>query len=106
MPTRRETRAAATPGTATYKMTYHNDWTKISAVNHGQHTAIPYTELNEFFGINMCDWEMEKMKDKNGDIRYHKIFEWMLPTFGGQDGELFWDFVAARMQSYMTHLMH
>jgi hypothetical protein len=49
---------------------------------------------------------MDKMKDQNGDIRYHKIFEWMLPTFGRQDGESFWDFVAARMQLYRTHLMH
>ena len=47
---------------------------------------------------------MERMKDSYGNLRYHKIFKWMLPTFGNTS-ESFWDFVAARMRSYMTHLM-
>ena len=37
---------------------------------------------------------MERMKDENGDIRYNKVFEWMLPMFAG---ETFWAFLAARM---------
>jgi hypothetical protein len=51
----------------------------------------------------MTEAEMEGMTDKNGDIRHCKIFEWMLPTFDG--GESFWDFLVARMRSYMTHLV-
>jgi hypothetical protein len=106
VPTRRESRAAAaTPGTtATYKMTARVDWTKISAESPGQHIEpIPYTGENEFFGVNMSDWEIEQMKDKHGDIRYDKIFEWMLPTI--REGESFWNFLAARMRLYMFYLM-
>jgi hypothetical protein len=44
------------------------------------------------------------MKDLYGNIRNNKIFDRMMPTFGNT-GELFWDFVVARMQAYMTHLM-
>ena len=81
VPTRRESRAAATPDTATYKMTAHGDWTKISAESPGQYIElIPYTGENEFFGVNMSDWEIEQMKDKHGDIQYNKVFEWMLPS--------------------------
>jgi hypothetical protein len=52
----------------------------------------------------MTNAEMEAMKDKNGNIGYNKNFEWMLPMFDNT-GKSFWDFVVARMQSYMTHLM-
>jgi hypothetical protein len=45
---------------------------------------------------------MQEIEDKNGDIGYNKIFEWMLPTL---DSESFWDFLATRMRSYMMHLM-
>ena len=93
------------PGTAKYTMADCNDWAKISAENLGRRIdLIPYTGLNEFVGVNMCDYEMERMKDLYGDILYHKHFEWMLPTFSNT-GESFWDFVVVRMQSYMTHLM-
>jgi hypothetical protein len=63
---RRESRAAATPGTtATYKMTAHVNWTKISAESPGRRVEpIPYTGENEFFGVNMSDREIEKMKDE------------------------------------------
>ena len=81
VPTRRESRAAATPDTATYKMTAHGDWTKISAESPRQYIElILHTGENEFFVVNMSDWEIEQMKDKHGDIRYNKIFEWMLPS--------------------------
>ena len=102
---RRRERAAATPGmTAAYKMTAHVDWTKISVESPGRHIEpIPYTGENEFFGVNMSNWKIEQMKDEHGDIRYDKIFEWMLPTI--REGESFWRFLAARMRSYMSYLM-
>ena len=102
-PIRRGRRAAATPVPGQYTMTKPHHWTKISAANPGQPIEpVPYTGVNEFFGVNMTDAEMERMKDENGDIRYNKVFEWMLPMFAG---ETLWDFLAARMRSYMTHLM-
>ena len=92
-------------GRRMFKMTKPGDWAKVNAANPGRPIdPIPFTELNEFFGVNMTDAEMESMKDKNGDIRYNKFFEWMLPTFG-DTVESFWEFVSGRMRSYMTHLM-
>jgi hypothetical protein len=84
-------------------MTAPCNWKKVNAANLGQPIdPITFTGLNEFFGVNMTNAEMESMKDKNEDIRYNKIFKWMLPTFG-DTVESFWEFVAGRMRSYMTH---
>ena len=64
VPTRRESRAAATPGTATYKMTARDDWTKISARSPGRYIKpIPYTGENKFFGVNVC-YHNQKMGNK------------------------------------------
>jgi hypothetical protein len=84
-------------------MTAKEDWKKISATHPGRLIEpIPYTRANQLFGVNLWVREIEAMKDKNSNIRYNKIFKWMLPTF---DGKLFRSFLAATMQSYMTHLM-
>ncbi len=40
------------------------------------------------------------MMDAHGDIRFHKIFEWMLLTF---EGVPFYEFMTARMRNYMLH---
>ena len=101
-PMRRGRRAAAaTPGA--YTMTQPEDWTMINAANPRRPIElVPYTGGNEFYGVNMTYAEMVRMKDENGNIRYNKVFEWMLPMFAR---ETFWDFLAARMRSYMTNLM-
>jgi hypothetical protein len=66
-----------------FTMTVKDDWMRISAAQPpGQRIKpVPYTGVNEFFEMNMSERGMEGMKDVNGDIRYNKIFEWMLPTF-------------------------
>jgi hypothetical protein len=77
-------------------MTVEEDWTRIGDEQLGQPTKlIPYTGLNEFFGVNMSEREMEVMKDKNGNIRCNKMFEWMLSNV---DGKTFWYLLASRMQ--------
>jgi hypothetical protein len=38
--------------------------------------------------------------DAHGDIGFHKLFEWMLPTF---EGVSFYEFLSARMRNYMLH---
>jgi hypothetical protein len=97
--------AAAISMGRSFKMTAPVDWTKICVVNPGGPIKpIPFNGLNEFFGVNMSNKEIEMIKDRNGDIPYNRIFEWMLPSFGSSV-ESFWAFVAARMRSYMTHLM-
>jgi hypothetical protein len=40
------------------------------------------------------------MIDKHGNIRFHKIFEWMLPTFGG---ESYYECLLVRMHNNMAH---
>ena len=42
------------------------------------------------------------MKDNNGDIRFEKVAEHLLPTF---DNKTYWEFIAARMRNYMLHLI-
>jgi hypothetical protein len=49
-----------------------------------------YTTGNEFFGVNILEREMEKMKDENRDIRSNKNIEWMLPTFDDNCFGIFW----------------
>ncbi len=39
------------------------------------------------------------MINKHGNIHFHKIFEWMLPTF---DGESFYECLLVRMCNYMA----
>ena len=67
------------------------------------------------------------MKDKRGDIRYHKVFEWILPRYrkmastdeedDGEDNNEegddeirnniigFFEFFAGRMCNYMVHII-
>jgi hypothetical protein len=40
------------------------------------------------------------MMDEHGNIRFHKIFEWMLPTF---EGVSCYEFLCARMRNFMLH---
>ena len=61
-PIRRGRRAAATPAPGQYTMTKPHHWTMISAANPGRPIElVPYTGVNEFFGVNMTDAEIERM---------------------------------------------
>jgi hypothetical protein len=62
--------------------------------------AIPFTGPAEFFQPNLSDDKVKGMMDAHGDIRFHKLFEWMLPTF---EGVSFYEFLSARMRNYMLH---
>jgi len=41
----------------------------------------PYTGKQEEFNINIIKEELERLKDKDGDIQYYKVVEWLLPKF-------------------------
>jgi hypothetical protein len=60
---------------------------------------IPFTGTSEFFCPNISEIEMKEMIDEHGDVRFHKIFEWMLLTF---DGESFYECLLMRMRNYMA----
>ncbi len=65
-----------------YKKTNAANWTKHENGQPGRVIhPIPFTGTSEFFCTNISDIEMKEMIDKHGDVRFHKIFEWMLPTF-------------------------
>ena len=59
---------------------------------------IPLTLPEEFFRPNLSDDELKTMFDEHGDIRFSKIFEWMIPTFAGVS---FCDFLSTRMRNFM-----
>ena len=46
--------------------------------------------------------EVESLKDDEGNIRYKKVFEFLLPDF---EGEGYYEWIAARVRNYMTHLI-
>ncbi|KAL3778367.1 hypothetical protein ACHAW5_008310 [Stephanodiscus triporus] len=45
------------------------------------------------------------MKDGQGEIRFHLVFDWLLPKFGEGLDEGFYEFIAARMKNYMTEII-
>ena len=61
---------------------------------------IPFTGRAESFRPNIFDKELKGMVDEHVDIRFCKIFEWMLPTFGGKS---FYECLVARMHNFMLH---
>ena len=50
--------------------------------------------------MKITEEELEGLKDDNGDIQYYKVVEHLLPRF---NGDLFWEWLAARMRNYMLH---
>jgi hypothetical protein len=71
----------------------------------GRHIKpIPYTGGNELFEVNMTAVEKNAMKDADGNICFHTIFDWLLPTSGMQNVP-FIKFVLARMSNYMMHII-
>ena len=91
---------------AVYARTLPEDWKEIKGRARGRTIEpIPFTGDNDTFSVKMTDEELESVKDKSGDIRFERIFEWLLPRFG-EDGAIdFWEFLAARMRNYMIHIM-
>ena len=74
----------------------HEKWKRGGNVD-----PITYTG-NEYFPVKITDEEVEQLKDENGDILFHKVMEWCIPTF---NGESYWGWISARMRNYMVHLM-
>ena len=46
--------------------------------------------------------ELASLKDMNGDIRYEKVVDHLLPRF---EGENYYEWIAARVRSYMLHII-
>jgi hypothetical protein len=62
-----------------FEKTNATNWTKHKNGQPGRDIyPISFTGTSEFFPPNITDKEMKEMIDKHSNIRFHKIFEWML----------------------------
>ena len=66
---------------------------------------MPYTGTLEEFAPKVDDKLLAQFKDASGDIRFEKVFEWLLPRFGEKDEIMYFDWVAAWMRNYMQHII-
>lgn len=90
----------------TYTMTDPDDWTMFDGNDaSGYRTAesLPYTGGNEEAIVNITPEELEELKDDNGDIRFYKVFLWILARFG--DNQSLFQWQCDRMQNYLVHIM-
>ena len=86
-----------------FARTEAEDWTHVKEGESGRDVSpIPYTGKQEQFDVKLTDEELGQLTDASGDIRYHKVVEHLLLSFGH---ETFWEWVAARMRSYTTHII-
>ena len=87
-----------------YEKTKAKNWTKRKNGRPGREIhPIPFTGSAEFFWPSLSDNEVKGMMDEHDDIRFHKIFEWMLPTF---EGVSFYEFLLVRMHDAQLHVAH
>ena len=89
-----------------YTRTQTSEWTKLE-VEEGDDEAGRRIDPIEWTGekeepVNITDEELKSLRDVKGEIRFEKVFEWMLPRFGEDDSETLYDWQAARMRNYMT----
>jgi hypothetical protein len=86
-----------------YEKTKAKSWTKHSDGRPGRDIhPIPFGGMLEVFRPKVSDEELKGFIDAHGDIRFSRIYEWMLPSF---DGDSFYEFLAARMRNYMLHVI-
>ena len=89
-----------------YSMTAKEDWKRISGRMKGRTiNPVPFTGEDEEFSIRMTDEELAEVTDCSGDIRYERVFKWMLPFFGSENNVGYFEFLAARMRNYMCYIM-
>jgi hypothetical protein len=66
---------------------------------------IPFGGQKSEFRPKVTTEELAGMYDGNGDLRFYRIFEWMLPKFGDVDDVSFYEYMAAQMRNYMLHVI-
>ena len=84
-----------------YKMTASSEWKKVGGRTRGRaiepipftgendllfhHLNVQFTNTihllgdNDLFTVKIAEEELEALKDSQGNIRYAKVFEWLLP---------------------------
>ena len=98
-----EPRLPAVIGPKLYSLTKSLDWTVLKNGLPGRPIApVPYTRGDELFSVKMDIEKVNGMMDANGNLRYFRIFDNLLPTVCDKH---FYAYLAARVRSYMTYLM-
>jgi hypothetical protein len=63
-----------------YTRTDPTEWRRTAgSVVAREILPVPFTGENELFTPKVTEEELESFKDTNGDIRFERVFEWMLP---------------------------
>jgi hypothetical protein len=57
---------------------------------------VPYTREAEELALKLMEDKLDGMHDTHRVIRFHKVFEWLLPTLG--EGR-FYKFAAVQMET-------
>ncbi|KAL3764001.1 hypothetical protein ACHAW5_000040 [Stephanodiscus triporus] len=84
-----------------YEKSKQTNWTMHQDGRPGRVIhPILFTGQAKFFCPNVSNEELKGMIDENGDVRFAKVFEWMLPRF---DSKTFFEYLSARMRNFMVH---
>ena len=79
-----------------YTRTPTSKWTKVDfeeGDDEGGRTIDPIEWTGEKEEpVNITDEELNSLRDVNGEIRFEKVFEWILPRFGVDDSETSYSF--------------
>ena len=79
-----------------YTRTPTSKWTKVEfeeGDDEGGRTIDPIEWTGEKEKpVNITDEELNSLRDVNGEIRFEKVFEWILPRFGVDDSETSYSF--------------
>jgi hypothetical protein len=83
-----------------YEKPKAKNWTKHTDGRPGREIhPIPFGGTMETFCPKVSEEELKGFTDEHGDIRFYRIYEWMLQSF---DGDSFYNFLAARMRNYIV----
>ena len=91
------------------KKTNKEDWIRLKHSSRRQNLPkikpIPYTPREgegRDFDVKISPEDLRKVRDDFGDIRFEKVYDFLLPTI---QGEKYWDWLAVRMRNYMAHIV-
>ena len=89
-----------------YKKTDPEEWKKLAHNDKGRAIEpIPWTGDNEELSVKATPEELDEFEDETGEIKFSRVFEWLLPLFDHDETPLF-EWQAARMRSYMAKIIN
>ena len=84
-----------------YMRTDSNYWKILENGATGQTNApIPFNGDDEEFSVDISNYDLWKLFDEHGDIRFANVLEWILSRYG-EFYQILYDWQAKRMRNYM-----